>query len=160
HKLQRAGLEGLFHRKTGLRLDPYFSGTKLAWILKEVSGARRKAEAGGLLFGTIDTFLAWRLTRGASHVTDISNASRTALMDLKSCKWSSDLLEVLRIPPSLLPQILDNDQIFGHTRGASFLPDGIPIASIIGDQQSALFGQVCFSAGEAKCTYGTGAFLV
>ena len=159
-KLQRAGLEKDFQKKTGLRLDPYFSGTKLAWILKEVSGARKKAETGKLLFGTIDTYLAWRMTGGASHVTDISNASRTLLMDLESCDWSSDLLKVFRVPPALLPEIRANDTVFGHTRGSSFLPDGIAIASVIGDQQSALFGQACFSAGEAKCTYGTGAFLV
>lgn len=158
--LEREGLGKLFERRTGLRLDPYFSGTKLAWILKEVGGARKKAAAGKLLFGTIDTYLAWRLTGGASHVTDISNASRTLLMDLRSGCWSSDLLEILKIPAPLLPEIRANDSIFGRTGGTSFLPDGIPIASIIGDQQSALFGQACFSAGEAKCTYGTGAFLV
>ena len=147
-------------QKTGLRLDPYFSGTKLAWILDNVSGARRKAESGKLLFGTVDTYLTWRLTGGASHITDISNASRTLLMDLQSGDWSGSLLEILKIPAPLLPEIRENDRIFGKTHGTRILPDGIPIASVIGDQQSALFGQACFSSGEAKCTYGTGAFLV
>jgi len=159
-RLQKAGLEGVIQQKTGLRLDPYFSGTKLAWILDNVSGARRKAESGKLLFGTVDTYLTWRLTGGASHITDISNASRTLLMDLQSGDWSGSLLEILKIPAPLLPEIRENDRIFGKTHGTRILPDGIPIASVIGDQQSALFGQACFSSGEAKCTYGTGAFLV
>ncbi|MBI4600957.1 MAG: glycerol kinase GlpK, partial [Planctomycetes bacterium] len=158
--LKRRGLEPLFRRRTGLVLDPYFSGTKLAWLLEHVAGARRAAEAGKLLFGTIDTYLAWRLTRGAAHVTDISNASRTLLMDLAEGAWSDDLLEALDVPRRVLPEIRANDEILGRTRGAGFLPDGIPIASAIGDQQSALFGQACFEEGEAKCTYGTGAFLV
>lgn len=159
-ELRRRGLEKLFRRRTGLLLDPYFSGTKIAWLLRETRGARARAKAGKLLFGTIDTYLVWRLTGGAAHVTDVSNASRTLLMDLESSTWSEELAEALDVPAAILPEIRANDTVFGSTRGARFLPDGIPIASVIGDQQSALFGQVCFSPGEAKCTYGTGAFLV
>ncbi len=158
--LKRRGLEETFRKKTGLVLDPYFSGTKLAWLLDHVKGARRGANTGRLLFGTIDTYLAWRLTDGESHVTDTSNASRTLLMDLAKGEWCNSLLEALRVPRVLLPEIRANDEVFGRTRDVGFLPDGIPIASIIGDQQSALFGQACFEVGEAKCTYGTGAFLV
>lgn len=159
-KLKEAGLEDLFREKTGLLLDPYFSGTKIAWILDEVEGTRRMAEAGELRFGTIDTFLCWKLSGGASHVTDISNASRTLLMDLEDCQWNDQLLDALGVPASLLPTIMDNDCIFAKTSGLDFLPDGIPVAGMIGDQQSALFGQTCFDAGEAKCTYGTGGFLM
>jgi glycerol kinase len=159
-ELKLQGLESTFRQKTGLLLDPYFSGTKVAWLLDKVPGARRQAESGKLLFGTIDTFLAWKLSGGESHVTDISNASRTLFMDLEKCAWDEDLLGILRVPASLLPEIRANDEVFGHTKGLDFLPDGIPLAALLGDQQSALFGQVCFNAGEAKCTYGTGAFVV
>lgn len=159
-ELKEAGLENLFREKTGLVLDPYFSGTKIAWLLDEVEDARRMAEAGELRFGTIDTFLCWKLSGGASHCTDISNASRTLLMDLEECRWDDQLLDSLGIPASLLPSIMDNDSIFAQTSGLDFLPDGIPIAGVVGDQQSALFGQACFEAGEAKCTYGTGGFLM
>ncbi len=159
-ELRREGLESLFRLKTGLLLDPYFSGTKIRWLLDNVSGARKQAEAGNLIFGTVDTYVTWRLTNGDSHVTDVSNASRTLLMDLESSGWDAELLDLLKVPEVLLPEIRDNDQTFGHTRGLDFLPDGIPIASLVGDQQAALFGQVCFEPGEAKCTYGTGAFLV
>lgn len=159
-ELKEAGLEDLFREKTGLVLDPYFSGTKIAWLLDEVEDARRMAEAGELRFGTIDTFLCWKLSGGASHSTDISNASRTLLMDLEDCRWDDQLLDALGIPASLLPAIMDNDSIFAKTSGLDFLPDGIPIAGMLGDQQSALFGQACFEAGEAKCTYGTGGFLM
>lgn len=159
-ELRRQGLEPLFRKQTGLVLDPYFSGTKIAWILDRVPGARRRAENGALLFGTIDTYLLWRLTGRASHATDISNASRTLAFDLTRNDWGDELLEALHVPRAVLPRVLANDAVFGHTKGADFLPDGIPIASVIGDQQSALFGQACFAPGEAKCTYGTGAFLV
>ena len=158
--LRAKGLESRFREATGLLLDPYFSGTKIAWLLDNVKGARTRAEAGELRFGTIDTWLTWQLTGGASHVTDVSNASRTLLMDLERATWSSDLCELLAVPESLLPEIRANDQSFGETKGVDFLPDGIPIAALIGDQQSALFGQACFEPGQAKCTYGTGAFLM
>jgi glycerol kinase len=159
-ELKRRGLESLFREKTGLLLDPYFSGTKLAWLLSHVKDGRRKAQDGKLLFGTIDTYLAWRLTAGKAHVSDVSNASRTLLMDLRSSTWSPDLLEILEIPTAVLPVIKSNDEVFGHTEGLDFLPDGIPLAALIGDQQAALFGQCCFEKGNAKCTYGTGAFLL
>jgi len=159
-ELRQRGLEPLFRDRTGLLLDPYFSGTKLAWLLQHVEGARRAAEQGALLFGTIDSYLAWRLSGGIAHVTDVSNASRTLLLDLESCEWSPDLCEALRVPVQVLPEIRANDEVFGHTRGAGSVRDGIPIASIVGDQQAALFGQACFEEGEAKCTYGTGAFLI
>jgi len=159
-RLKKNGHEAIFRRKTGLLLDPYFSGTKIAWILRHVQGARKKAQAGKLRFGTIDTYLTWRLSGGRSHVTDLSNASRTLLLDLKKREWSPELCRLLRVPPVILPEIVANDGIFGTTAGVGFLPDGIPITSLIGDQQAALFGQTCFNAGDAKCTYGTGAFLV
>jgi len=159
-ELAERGLEELVQRRTGLLLDPYFSGTKLAWLLDNVDGARRAADDGRLLFGTVDSYMVWRLSSGRSHVTDVSNASRTLLLDLGSGTWCPELCEALEVPMSLLPEIRANDMVFGHTLGAGFLPDGIPIASIMGDQQAALFGQACFDEGDAKCTYGTGAFLV
>ncbi|MFN3197701.1 MAG: glycerol kinase GlpK [Bradymonadia bacterium] len=158
--LKAAGHEALFRKKTGLVLDPYFSGTKLPWLLDHVDGARGRAEAGELAFGTIDTFLVWHLTGGAAHVTDVSNASRTLLMGLESLAWEDDLLEILRVPKSVLPEIKSCSEVYGHTSGFPGLPDGIPVAGMAGDQQAALFGQACFGAGEAKCTYGTGAFLL
>ena len=159
-ELKEQGLEELFRRKTGLVLDPYFSGTKIRWILDNVEGARLDAEAGGLAFGTIDSFLVHRLSGGEAHVTDVSNASRTLLMDLKSLEWDDELLGHLDVPRSMLPTICSSSEIYGTTRGLDVLPDGIPIAGIAGDQQAALFGQVCFETGEAKCTFGTGAFLL
>ena len=158
--LKRANKEAFIRKKTGLVLDPYFSGTKIAWILNHVEGARTRAENGELAFGTIDSFLAYRLTQGVAHVTDISNASRTMLMDLKTGAWDDELLSLLEVPKTLLPEIKGNAEIIGKTRGLGFLPDGIPIAGMAGDQQAALFGQACFSSGEAKCTFGTGAFLL
>ena len=158
--LKAAGHETMVREKTGLVLDPYFSGTKVAWILDHVDGARDRAAKGELAFGTIDTFLTWRLTGGAVHVTDISNASRTMLMDLKAGEWDPALLELLRVPSSVLPEIRSNAEVYGTTKGLSFLPDGIPVAGMAGDQQAALFGQACFRPGEAKCTFGTGAFLL
>jgi len=159
-ELKDAGWEAAFKKKTGLVLDPYFSGTKIAWLLDEIEGARALAEAGELRFGTIDTYLCWKLSGGGAHVTDISNASRTLLMDLDTREWDEELLGILGIPASLLPEIRDNDSVFAQTSGLDFLPDGIPVAALIGDQQSALFGQTCFEPGEAKCTYGTGGFLM
>lgn len=157
-KLQEAGLEPLFRERTGLVLDPYFSGTKAAWILDQVEGSR--ARASELRFGTIDSFLVNRLTQGEVHVTDVSNASRTLLMDLKSNAWDPELAEHLRVPMEILPEIRSSAEVYGHTKGLDFLPDGIPISGMAGDQQAALFGQACFDVGQAKCTYGTGAFLL
>ncbi|MBI4239331.1 MAG: glycerol kinase GlpK [Deltaproteobacteria bacterium] len=159
-QLQQAGKESLVQQKSGLVLDPYFSGTKLAWLLEHVPGARRRAHVGELAFGTIDTFLAWRLTGGQSHVTDVSNASRTLCMNLATCAWDAELLDLLQIEPQLLPQIVDSSAVVGITKGLDCLPDGIPLAGIAGDQQAALFGQACFRPGDAKCTYGTGSFLL
>ncbi len=159
-ELREKGLEPLFRERTGLVFDPYFSGTKLTWRLREEPGLRRRAEAGDLAFGTIDSFLAWRLTGGANHVTDVSNASRTLLMDLRRLAWDEELLGHLEVPPALLPEIRPSSEVYGVTRGLDLLPDGIPVAGMAGDQQAALFGQACFLPGESKCTYGTGAFLL
>ena len=158
--LKAKGHEDLFRTRTGLTLDPYFSGTKLSWLLDNVSGARARAEAGQLAFGTIDTFLVWRLTGGVAHVTDVSNASRTLLMNLETLEWDDTLRGILRVPSSVLPSIRTCSEIYGKTKGFKGLPDGIPVAGMAGDQQAALFGQACFEVGEAKCTYGTGAFLL
>jgi glycerol kinase len=159
-ELKQAGHEPLFRRKTGLVLDPYFSGTKLRWLLDEVAGARTAAGAGDLAFGTIDSFLVYRLTGGASHVTEVSNASRTLLLDLERLQWDPELLALLDIPDAVLPEVRGSSEIYGHTRGLDILPDGIPICGMAGDQQAALFGQACFAPGQVKCTYGTGAFVL
>ncbi len=159
-KLKKKKLEPKIKRKTGLVLDAYFSGTKIAWILDNVSGARARAAKGELAFGTIDTFLTSRLTGGKAHVTDVSNASRTLLMDLKTLKWNPELLKIFRVPAAVLPEIRSSSEVYGTTSGVRGLPDGIPVAGMAGDQQAALFGQACFAAGEAKCTYGTGSFLL
>ncbi len=159
-ELREAGHADSFRRKTGLVLDPYFSGTKLRWLLDNVDGARERAQQGELAFGTVDSFLVARLTGGARHVTDVSNASRTLLMDLESLSWCDELLSILKIPRAVLPEIRGNSEVYGTTRGVPGLPDGIPIAGMAGDQQAALFGQACFGPGSAKCTYGTGAFLL
>lgn len=156
--LKAAGKEELVRGKTGLVLDPYFSGTKAAWLLDNVPGARARAEAGQLMFGTIDTWLAWRLT--GAHATDPSNASRTLLFNLRTMAWDPELLELLGVPESTLPRVADNAEVLGTTQGVGFLPDGIPVSGMAGDQQSALFGQACFAPGMAKCTYGTGAFVL
>jgi len=158
--LRDAGHEPLFRERTGLVLDAYFSGTKLAWLLDHVPGARRRAEQGELAFGTIDTYLVHRLTGGQAHVTDVSNASRTLLMNLDALAWDEDLLEVLRVPREVLPAIRPSSEVYGATRGLGVLPDGIPICGMAGDQQAALFGQACFDPGQVKCTYGTGAFVL
>jgi glycerol kinase len=154
------GLEALFKERTGLVLDPYFSGTKVRWMLDNVAGARERAEAGELAFGTVDSYLIWRLTGGAAHVTEASNASRTLLFNLRTLDWDPELLSHLEVPRALLPEVRRSSERYGATRGVPGLPDGIPVAGAAGDQQAALFGQACFSPGDAKCTYGTGAFLL
>lgn len=146
--------------RTGLVVDPYFSGTKIEWLLKNVKGLAADAKSGKAIFGNIDTFLLHRLTGHRTHATDASNASRTMLMQLKTLKWDEKMLRTFGIPAQALPAILPSAGVFGHTQGLGFLPDGIPIAGILGDQQAALFGQLCLAPGSAKCTYGTGAFLM
>ncbi len=159
-KLKKQDFEELYRQRTGLVLDPYFSGTKLTWLFEQSAGLKQRAEDGHLAFGTIDSFLVWRLTSGKIHVTDVSNASRTLMMDLHDLNWSDDLLEPLGVPKSILPEIVPSSSIYGKTSGLDFLPDGIPIAGMAGDQQAALFGQACFEPGQSKCTYGTGAFIL
>jgi glycerol kinase len=146
--------------RTGLVLDPYFSATKMRWLLDQDTSWRSRAEAGRLAGGTIDSFLIWRLTGGQVFATDMTNASRTLLLDLKTAGWDSDLCRYFGVPLALLPKVLPSAGDFGVTRGLSFLPDGLPIAGVAGDQQAALVGQMGFSAGDAKCTYGTGAFFL
>jgi glycerol kinase len=157
--LKEKGLVDSFRQKTGLVIDAYFSGTKLKWILDNVPGAREKAEAGDLLFGTIDTWLIWKLTKGKVHVTDYSNASRTLLYNIQELKWDEEILKELDIPASMLPEAKPSSCIYGETE-ATLFGAPIPIAGAAGDQQAALFGQTCFNAGEAKNTYGTGCFLL
>ena len=157
--LKERGVEPKVRAKTGLVIDAYFSATKIAWILDHVEGARARAVKGELAFGTIDSFLIHRLT-GGLHATDVTNASRTLLMDLSHLEWDDEMLALFQVPRSVLPEIVPSAGIVGKTKGAGFLPDGIPIAGIAGDQQAALFGQACFTEGDAKCTYGTGAFAL
>lgn len=157
--LKAQGLADSIRDKTGLLIDAYFSGTKLRWILENVPNARVRAEKGQLLFGTIDTWLIWKLTGGNSHVSDYSNASRTMLFNIKTLQWDEEILRILNIPQSMLPEPKPNGSILGYT-SASLTGKPIPIAGSAGDQQAALFGQACFSAGEAKNTYGTGCFLL
>jgi len=159
-ELKAAGHEPRVREKTGLLLDAYFSGTKVAWLLDHVEGARARAEKGELAFGTIDSFLVSRLTSRDAHVTDVTNASRTLLMNLARAEWDTEMLALFRVPEQVLPRIVGNAERIGVTRGVSFLPDGIPITGMAGDQQAALFGQACFEVGDAKCTYGTGAFAL
>lgn len=159
-KMRKAKKQEWIRKKTGLVIDPYFSGTKIQWMLKNVPGAMKKAQAGDLRVGTIDSFLLWRLTGGRSHKTDVSNASRTMLMNIHKMGWDSDLLKYFKIPSTLLPEICPSSGKFGETKGLGLIPDGIPITGIAGDQQSALFGQTAFDAGEVKCTFGTGSFLL
>lgn len=157
--LKARGLGELFRQKTGLVLDAYFSGTKLKWILDNVPGARAKAEAGELLFGTIDTWIIWKLTGGRVHVTDYSNASRTLLFNIHTLEWDEEILQILDIPKSLLPEVKPSSCVYGHTE-AKLIGGEVPIAGAAGDQQCALFGQTCFAPGEAKNTYGTGGFML
>ncbi len=159
-QLRDAGHAERIRAETGLVTDPYFSGTKLAWTLDHVPGARSRAAAGELAAGTIDTYLLWRLTGGAVHATEPSNASRTMLWPLRGGGWSEELCELIGVPSATLPEVRRSADRFGVTRGVPGLPDGIPICGIAGDQQAALFGQACFAPGEAKCTYGTGAFVM
>jgi glycerol kinase len=164
--LREGGHEALIKQRTGLVCDPYFSATKLAWVLDSVDGARAAADRGELAAGTIDTYLVWRMTGGAVHATEPSNASRTLLWPLTGRAgegrrdWDAELCELLRVPESVLPEVRPCTAAFGVTKGVPGLPDNIPIHGIAGDQQSALFGQACFERGQAKCTYGTGAFVM
>lgn len=157
--LKEKGLTDTFRQKTGLVIDAYFSGTKVRWILENVPGAREKAQKGELLFGTVDTWLIWKLTKGRVHVTDYSNASRTMLFNINTLEWDDDILKELDIPKCMLPEAKPSSCVYGMT-DPSFLGGVIPIAGAAGDQQAALFGQTCFNAGEAKNTYGTGCFLL
>jgi glycerol kinase len=162
-ELRAQGHEDAVRARTGLVLDPYFSGTKAEWILRNVPGVAEDAAAGRVRFGTVDSWLTWRLTGGPDggvHVTDPSNACRTLLFGLHRVDWDEELCALLQVPRACLPRIVDNAGVVGHTRGLGFLPDGIPVAGLAGDQQAALFGQACFSPGMAKCTYGTGAFAL
>ena len=156
--LKQQGVEEMVRHKTGLLLDPYFSATKIAWLLDHVEGARQRAERGELACGTVDTWLLWQLTGGQEHKTDYTNASRTLLFDIDRLTWDSELLDVLRVPAALLPVPCPSASIFGQVKGGEL--DGVPIAGIAGDQQAALFGQLCWEAGTAKNTYGTGCFFV
>jgi glycerol kinase len=158
--LRAAGHEPMIRSRTGLLLDPYFSGTKMAWLLANVPGLRQKADAGQARFGTVDTFLIHRLSGGSAFVTDATNASRTLLFDLHTLDFSDELCALFGVPRSALPRVVPSQGICAETRGVPGLRDGIPIAGIAGDQQAALFGQLCHKPGEAKCTYGTGAFML
>ena len=158
-ELKQKKLEPLFRARTGLLLDPYFSGTKLAWLLDHIRGARRRAERGELAFGTVDTWLLWQLTGGRVHATDVSNASRTLLLNLHTGDWDDKLLKILRIPRAVLPEVRASSEIYGEVETIPALR-GVPIAGVAGDQQAALFGQTCFRPGLAKNTYGTGCFLL
>ena len=158
-QLRAQGHEAMMQQKTGLLIDAYFSGTKLKWLLDNIPGVRADAERGALAFGTIDSWLMWQLTEGAVHATDVSNASRTMLFNVHTNQWDDDLLQLLGIPPSLMPKVLPSSTHFGQTRPA-LLGHAIAIGGVAGDQQSALFGQACFTAGMAKNTYGTGCFML
>lgn len=158
-ELKRRGLEERFREKTGLLIDAYFSATKLRWILEHVEGARKRAEDGGLLFGTIETWLIWKMTGGKVHVTDYSNASRTMLFNIQTLEWDEEILKELDIPARMLPEPRSSSEVYGKT-DPNIFGGPIPICGAAGDQQSALFGQACFQAGEAKNTYGTGGFLL
>ncbi|POZ57560.1 Glycerol kinase [Lysinibacillus sphaericus] len=158
--LKEQGHESVFQQKTGLRLDPYFSATKIKWILDNVDGAREKAEQGDLLFGTIDSWIVWRLSKGRAHITDYSNAARTLLYNIHELTWDAELCDLLNIPMSMLPEVKNSSEIYTKTAPSIFFGEEIPIAGIAGDQQAALFGQTCFAKGMAKNTYGTGCFML
>ena len=158
-ELKARGLVDKIREKTGLIIDAYFSGTKIKWILDNVPGAREKAEAGKLRFGTVDTWLVWQLTRGEKHVTDVSNASRTMLFNINTLEWDKEMLELLNIPISMMPRVCSSSEVYGHTKTTLFAHE-VPIAGIAGDQQAALFGQMCTEPGSVKNTYGTGCFLL
>ena len=158
-KLKSEGVTEMIRRKTGLIIDAYFSATKIKWILDNVPGARERANKGKLLFGTVDTWLIWRLTRGEVHVTDVSNASRTMLFNINTLQWDDELLKMFDIPRSMMPEVRSSSEIYGHTKTTIFAHK-VPIAGIAGDQQAALFGQMCIEPGMVKNTYGTGCFLL
>ena len=158
--LKDKGYSDLIHKKTGLVIDSYFSATKIRWILDNVPGAQERADKGELLFGTIDTWLLWKLTDGEKHVTDYSNASRTMLFNIHDLTWDNEILELLNIPESMLPQAASNSEVYGYTKGFHFFGSEIPISGMAGDQQAALFGQMAFEEGMVKNTYGTGSFIV
>ncbi|NVB84733.1 MAG: glycerol kinase GlpK [Kofleriaceae bacterium] len=159
-ELKASGKEEQVKQLTGLTIDPYFSGTKVSWMLHNVPGMATAARDGSLAFGTVDSYLLWRLTGGRVHATDVTNASRTLLFDIEELEWSDELCEMLGVPRALLPDVVPSSGTCGMTKGVPGLPDGVPIAGLAGDQQSALFGQACFAPGDAKCTYGTGAFIL
>jgi glycerol kinase len=158
--LKSAGHEKTVKRKSGLVLDPYFSASKYRWLLKNTRGLSPLLKKGRVAAGTIDSFLIWKLSGGTTHVTDISNASRTSLMNLKTASWDKGLLDLFEVPRKILPEIVPSSGVLARTNGVRGLPDGIPISGVAGDQQAALFGQACFSPGEAKCTFGTGSFIL
>jgi len=159
-ELKEKGYNDLFRERTGLLIDAYFSGTKVKWILDNVEGAREKAEQGKLLFGTIDTWLVWKLSGGRAHITDYSNASRALMYNIYQLKWDDELLDILGVPKSMLPEVRSSSEIYAHTIPHHFFGQEVPIAGIAGDQQAALFGQACFQEGMAKNTYGTGCFML
>ncbi|PTM05543.1 MAG: glycerol kinase, partial [Bacteroidetes bacterium] len=158
-ELKKSGKNELIRKKTGLVIDSYFSGTKVKWILDNVKGARAKAEAGDLILGTIDTWLIWNFTKGEQHITDVTNASRTMLFNINSMNWDEELLELFTIPKSMLPEVKQSSDVYGYTK-STFFDTKIPIAGIAGDQQAALFGQMCTKPGMVKNTYGTGCFML
>lgn len=159
-ELKAQGYEEIIRNKTGLRIDPYFSGTKIKWILDHVEGVRQLAEEGKLLFGTIDTWITWKLSGGSVHVTDYSNASRTLLYNIYDKKWDDELLDIMNIPAIMLPKVKDSSCVYGYSAPYHFFGHSVPIAGIAGDQQAALFGQACFEEGMVKNTYGTGCFML
>ena len=159
-ELKDSGYNDLFRDKTGLLIDAYFSGTKVKWILDNVEGAREKAENGELLFGTIDTWIVWKLSGGKRHVTDYSNAARTLMYNIHELKWDEELLAILDVPASMLPEVRPSSEVYAHTEESHFFGHAAPIAGIAGDQQAALFGQACFESGMVKNTYGTGCFML
>jgi glycerol kinase len=158
--LKAQGHEAMVKRRSGLVLDPYFSASKYRWLLRNSKQAGKVLRAGDLAAGTVDSYLIWRLSGGETHVTDVSNASRTSLMNLKSRRWDSKLLDLFEVPGDILPEIVPSSGVMAHTMGVPGLPDGIPVAGVAGDQQAALFGQACFGVGDAKCTFGTGSFIL
>jgi glycerol kinase len=159
-QLQQQGLEAKVKRKTGLVLDPYFSASKFRWLLHHAPGVKGLLARGQVLAGTIDSYLVWKLTAGEQHVSDVSNAARTSLMNIRSAKWDRELLDIFEVPENILPHIVPSSGVMGHTKNVPGLPDGIPVSGMAGDQQAALFGQACFNAGDAKCTFGTGSFIL
>ncbi|MFI5156835.1 MAG: FGGY family carbohydrate kinase, partial [Chitinophagales bacterium] len=158
-ELKNGGMSAMVKEKTGLSIDPYFSATKLKWILDHVEGARQKADAGNLAFGTVDSWLTWKFTNGAKHITDVSNASRTMLYNINTLQWDKDLIKLFHIPENILPEVRTSSEMYGNA-SASLFSSAVPIAGIAGDQQAALFGQACFEPGMVKNTYGTGCFIM